>query len=100
MSKKEFRELCDYHKYTGSGRENNISAIFFDRNHNGNKYCVYARTSVAGKEALINELWDFVTGKIEDTVWYIQLVVAFTDEQRFKIPICGSGLRSLIRYKS
>jgi hypothetical protein len=97
MTKKEFQLRCDYHKYTGAGKENDISAIFYDRTSDGNKYCVYARTSNAGKKALIDELYKVISGEIEDTVWYIQLVVAETDEQRFKVPIMGSGLNYLIK---
>jgi hypothetical protein len=97
MTKKEFQLRCDYHKYTGAGKENDISAIFFDRTSDGNKYCVYARTSNAGKKALIDELYKFISGEISDTVWYIQLIVAETDEQRFKVPIMGSGLNHMIK---
>ena len=96
MNRKEFNEMCDYHKYTGCGRENDVSAIFFERNQNGNKYCIYARTMNAGKKVLMDTLYKFITGKIEDTVWYIQLVVAETEEQRFKVPLQASGLGRLL----
>lgn len=97
MTKKEFIQMCDYHQYTSRGnREDNIGAVFFDRNQNGNKYCVYARICLTGKKVLIDTLWDFITEKIDDTPYYIQLVVAETEDQRFKIPINSGGLRSLL----
>ncbi len=102
MNKKEFLELCDYHKYTGAGRENgDLNALFFDwKSGEGYKYCVYARACNATKQKLVSVLYDLITGKKQDVdEYYIQLVVAPTDEFRFKVPICGSGLNSLISGK-
>lgn len=99
MNRKEFDEKCDYHKYTGCGRENDVSAIFFESNQNGNKYCIYARTMNAGKKVLMDTLYKFIQGKIEDTIWYIQLVIAETEEQRFKVPLQASGLGRLLTQK-
>jgi len=102
MNKKEFLELCDYHKYTGAGRENgDLNALFFDwKSGEGYKYCVYARACNATKQQLVNVLYDFVTGKKQDVdEYYIQLIVAPADEFRFKVPISGSGLTSLISSK-
>ena len=102
MTKKEFKELTSDHKYTGRPRENNVNALFFDwketEEGRGYKYCVYARALNATKADLEKTLHDFIEGRIQDTDWWIQLVVAQTDEQRFKVPISGSGLRSLIKY--
>jgi hypothetical protein len=98
MTKKEFKEYCDFHKYTGAGRENDITALFYDWKSNeeghGFKYCVYARTQNASRTELLNVLYDFVTGKIEDIQeYYINIFVAQTDKQRFKVPISSSGLK-------
>ena len=104
MTKKEFKEQIYYQKMTGAGRENDLGAVYFDwqtgstadnKYFGGYKYCVYARTLNAKKDDLINELYDFITGKIEDTKWWIQLVVAETDLQRFKLPMSGKGLYNL-----
>ena len=99
MTKKEFLEFCDYHKYTGAGRDSgDMNALFFDwKTGDGYKYCVYARACNATKQQLVDVLYDFVTDKKQDVdEYYIQLVVAPQDELRFKVPISGSGLRSLI----
>ena len=53
----------------------------------------------ATKEELFNMLYEIVTGKREDTPWYIQIVTAQTDEQRFKIPLSSGGLNKMIKYE-
>lgn len=102
MTKKEFLEYCSYHKYTGRPRENNTNALFFewksDDNGTGYKYCVYARACNATKQDLINTLYNYYRGRILETDWWIQLVVAPTDELRFKVPLMGSGLTNLVKY--
>lgn len=74
MTKKEFLERSDYHKYTGRPKENNINALFFDWKETpegrGYKYCVFARAINASKTELVKSLHDFVEGRIEDTEWY------------------------------
>ena len=103
MTKKEFKERLSYHRYTGRPKVVNINAIFFDwkegEDFRGYKYCIYSRAINATKAQLEAMLYDFIHGKIEDVEWNIQLVVADTDQERFKVPIMGSGLRSLIKYK-
>lgn len=97
MNRKDFNEMCDYHRYTLRGSpESNVGAVFFERNQNGNKYCIYGRICLTGKKVLMDTLYKFVTGKIEDTPYYIQLVVAETEEQRFKVPLQASGLGCLL----
>lgn len=101
MTKKEFRKLADVHKYTGANRENNITAIFFDwksgdkdgKRFGGFKYCVYARACNTKTEELLTALYNFVTGKTDDiNEWWINLVFAIGDEQRFKAPLDSGGL--------
>lgn len=103
MTKKEFRERIDFHRYTGRPKVANINAIFFDwgegEGFRGYKYCIYARAINATKADLVNILYDFINGKIEDVEWYIQLVVAGNDQERFKVPIMGSGLNCLMKRK-
>ena len=102
LTKKEFLEYCSYHKYTGKPKENNVNALFFDWQSNDNgtgyKYCVYARAIKATKQDLINSLYDYIKGRINDTPYYIQLLIAQNDAQRFKVPLMGSGLTKLIDY--
>jgi len=106
MTKKEFKELTSYHQYRGGGRENGVNAIFFGwrvlevdgQTYRGFSHCVYARAVNATKKVLEDTLYNFLTGKIEDTEYYIQLVAVQNDTQRFKVPIGANGLRSLIKY--
>jgi len=101
MTKKEFSELADYHQYKGAGRDKgDLNALFFNwMTGMGFKYCVYARACNATKKELVDTLYNFITGNIQDTPWYIQLVVAPSDEQRFKVPISGNGLYGMVKYK-
>ena len=104
FSKKEFLEMASYQKMTARNREDNLSAVFFDwktgdidnKYFCGYKYCVWGRTSMTGKKKLEDQLYDFLTGKIQDTEYYIQLIVAESDLQRFKVPI-GGGYGNLIK---
>jgi hypothetical protein len=104
MTKKFFKEQVGIHKYTGGPRENNITAIFFDWKSGdkdgkvfvGFKYCVFARACNAKTDELLTALYNFIEGKTTDVQeWWIQLVVAQDDMQRFKVPIMGSGLNSM-----
>jgi hypothetical protein len=104
MNKKDFKALVDIHKYTGGGRENDVTAVFFDWKSGeatdrwrGFKYCIYARTSMATRDELINALYEIVSGKKEDVEeYYINLAAAPTDDFRFKVPLCASGLGGLL----
>lgn len=106
MKKKEFKELTSYHQYRGGGRENGINALFFGYReieidgvqYRGFSHCVYARAINATKKVLEENLYNYLTDKIEETEYYIQLVAIQNNKQRFKVPITGNGLRSLIKY--
>ena len=105
ITKKEFKELIDYHKYTGGAKENAVNALFFGWREievNGQKYrgfshCVYTRAVNATKKELEDTLFQFLNGKIEDTPYYIQLTAIENDTQRFRVPLGGNGLYSLIK---
>lgn len=101
MTKKDFREKCSFHHY-GTRRDSSLKAIFFDwqqgENFRGYKYCVFARSTNATKAELENALYNLIT-KEENTEWYIQTIVAQTDEQRFRVPLMSSGLNKLIKYE-
>jgi hypothetical protein len=104
MTKKDFKERVSVHNY-GRSRDSRLIAIFFDwktgdingKYFGGFKYCVFARGCNAKQNELFNMLYDIVTERIEDTPWYIQLIVAQTDEQRFKVPLSSSGLNCMIK---
>ena len=107
MTKAEFLERADYHKYTAGRTTGDLNALFYDQKSGstpdnksfvGFKYCVWARACNATKKQLVDLLYDFIQGKIEDTPWYVQLTVALTDTQRFKVPISG-GLHSMRPYE-
>lgn len=105
MTKKEFIESADYHQYRGAGKDNgNMNALFYDWQQGttidnklfiGFKFGAFARQCNATKKELTDVLYDFVTGRINKAPWYITLVYAKTNEQRWKVPISGSGLHSL-----
>lgn len=103
MTKKDFKEMASVHRYTGGKKENNITAIFFEwksgdkdgKYFGGFKYCVYARAVNATTEELLKALYDFVTGKTDDIKeWWINMIFAETDQQRFKVPLDSNGLYS------
>jgi hypothetical protein len=101
MTKKDFKSRISFHDY-GGRRKGSLKAIFFDwkdgEGFRGYKYCVFARSANATKAELENALYNLIT-KEENTEWYIQTIVAQTDEQRFKVPIMSSGLTKLIKYE-
>lgn len=102
MTKKDFIELTDYHYYRGRSKKESIVALFFDwkvcDEGTGFKYCVFACATNSNKKELINSLYNVVVND-EDTDWWIHCIVAPEDRYRFKVPISGSGLRSLIKYE-
>jgi TATA-box binding protein (TBP) (component of TFIID and TFIIIB) len=103
MTKKDFKKQISYHEYVGTYKPDNINAIFFDLKEGkvdgvifrGFKYCIYARAILANKGKLTNVLYDFIEGKIQDTEYYIQLIVATEDLHRFKVPISGNDLYTI-----
>lgn len=124
MSKKQFKSELNSMKF-GTDRKDAILAIFFDRKSGyvdvevpepydyakhirfkkgdffaGYKYCIYARMANATKKVLEDTLYDFINCNIIDVPWYIQLVVAEKDYQRFQIPLSSSALRTLIKFPS
>lgn len=102
MTKKEFKERASAHHY-GKRQSGGVLAIFFDwkttENSNGYKYCIFSRMENATQKDLLDMLKDFIEGKIEDTPYYVQLIIAPTDEQRFKVPLDSGGLNRLVRHE-
>jgi hypothetical protein len=103
MTKKEFKELASIHHYGSVRNPNCLTAIFFEwkTNDKGNgfKYCVFARNCNAKRDELLKMLKDFIEQKIEDVPWYVQLIIAMTDEQRFKVPLDSGGLNTMRKVK-
>jgi hypothetical protein len=107
MTKKSFKEMVSYHPYRGYGTKG-FNALFFDwksEDINGKyivgfKYCLWARTENATKKELEDTLYDYITGKITDNEipWYMQLAEASIDQQRFKVPLGGKSLNSMVNH--
>ncbi len=99
--------MASYHQYRGYGSKG-FNAMFFDWKQGetgskffiGFKYCLWARTENATKKELEDNLYDYITGKITDNdiPWYMQLIEASIDQQRFKVPLSGNGLNSMVNH--
>ena len=116
MTKKQFTKDSYYIKYTGVNKDETVIALFYEHKvvHDltvesdelfgkpiigrGFKYCIYARAINCTKQELINTLYDFIKGIIDETPYYIQLVIAQDDTQRFRVPLNGNSLTKLINY--
>lgn len=102
MTKKEFKKRASIYSY-GKRNKGGIRAIFFDwkdgKKGGGFKYCIYSRMINATQSEMLNMLHDFIEGRIEDVPWYVQFIIAQTDEERFKVPFMSYELSSLIKYK-
>ena len=107
MTRKDFKEMASIHHYGSVRNPDCLTAIFFDwksgekdeKYFGGFKYCVFARNCNAKRDELLKMLKDFIEQKIEDVPWYVQLIMAMTDEQRFKIPLQSSGLNTMRKVK-
>lgn len=90
MTKKEFKERCGMHRYTGRGTPA-INGLFFDwQGYHGYKYAVYASSQDISKKDLINAFYDWVLYN-RTLPWYVTSKYAETDEKRFKVPISLRG---------
>jgi len=98
MTKKEFLTLANVQLYTNSyDRQASIRAIFFEWKDGeldgkwfaGFKYCFFGRACIASKKEMLNTMYGYVTGKIDDleVPYYINMKIAQIDTQRFKVPL-------------
>jgi hypothetical protein len=93
LTKKEFKEMCSFHRYTGSGVV--LNAIFFDWKSErtptgytvGFKYMVKGYTRECTKKQLFDLLYGWVTNGITTMPHYADYKFAETDDQRFKVPL-------------
>jgi hypothetical protein len=86
MTKKSFKEMCSFHVYTGwNGTRIKHNVIYFDHKENGFKYAVALDIQYGNKQELFNQLYDWVTGKIQQPEHYIRYKYAETDDKRFKV---------------
>jgi len=95
LTKKEFKEKCDFHVYSNGRKENKRNTIFYDWKHGeidgkffvGFKFMISAKIVNCGKPELFDEFYNWVTGKTQQPPWYVEYKYAETDLQRFKIPL-------------
>jgi hypothetical protein len=91
MTKKEFKELTDYHVYTGTGYNRiKTNVIFFGwkvtETGRGFKQAVASESRNCTKAELFNYLYDWVINQVEPP-YYVRYKYAETDDQRFKVPL-------------
>jgi hypothetical protein len=88
MTKKDFKERCDFHRYTGGRERHNV--IFFDwkvtDEGRGFKFAVAASTENSTKKDLFDAFFEWVTKEIEPSYW-VRYKYAETDANRFKVPL-------------
>ena len=87
ITKKEFREQCDFHVYTGwNGKRTRINAIYIGHNGTGFKYAVASDIENCTKAELLNIAYDFVVNE-KPVPYYVFSKYARTDAERFKVPL-------------
>jgi len=89
MTKKNFKELADYHNYVG-GNYKGFHAFYFDyargENFQGYKYLVYCRKELATKKELFDIFYEFINSGISFP-YYVIYKITQTDQDRFKVKI-------------
>jgi hypothetical protein len=93
ITKKEFKEQCNCHVYTGyNGGKIRINALFFDFKQGttedgkffaGYKYMVYSNVRNITKKDLLNRFYEWVIEQVHPA-YYINYKYAETDLKRFK----------------
>jgi len=88
VSKKSFRDKCDFHVYKGNGTKHNV--IYFDWQENdkgrGFKYASAMDSRNGTKAELFEAMYQWVCNSIA-LPWYIRYRCAVNDENRFKVGI-------------
>jgi nicotinamide mononucleotide adenylyltransferase len=93
ITKKAFRERCDFHTYTGSGSKTKV--IYYDwqtfehtdmERRTGFKYAVREGREKLKAIELFNILYDWVVNEVQPP-YYVGYKYAPTDKDRFKVPL-------------
>jgi hypothetical protein len=86
MTKKEFKERCSFHTYTGwNGRRIKHNAIYFDwQAGSGFKYAVAMNIVDGTKAELFEAMYKWLFESIA-LPYYIRYRCAESDEKRFKV---------------
>jgi len=89
MTKKEFKEQCEFHEYTGwNGKRIKHNVIYFDYKQNdegrGFKYAVALDIQNGTKAELIKHFYDWIHKSI-NLPWYVRYKFAETDVKRFRV---------------
>jgi hypothetical protein len=89
VSKKSFKEKCDFHVYTGwNGHRIKHNVIYFDYKQTdegrGFKYAVAMDIQNGNKAELFEALYQWVCNSVA-LPWYIRYKCANEDKDRFKV---------------
>lgn len=88
ITKKDFKERCDFHVYSGGKEKHNV--IYYDWKETddgrGFKYAVAAERENATKKELFDALYDWVI-KEKSLPYYIRYLYAPDDSKRFKVKL-------------
>jgi hypothetical protein len=92
MTKKLFKELCNFQVFTGVSKR--VNAIYYDWKSEPNgetyivgyKYMAYADVKNCSKADLFKAFHNWVI-KEQPLPWYINYKYAATDPERFKVPL-------------
>jgi hypothetical protein len=93
MTKKAFKELCNFQTYTGHRVK--INAIYFDFKQGtdddgkffiGYKYMFYSNVKNISKQDLFNRFYEWIFDQVHPTN-YIRYRYAENDQKRFKVSL-------------
>ena len=91
MTKKEFKEMVSVHVY-GRGERRRVR-LFFDWNNDFNKGRIGYKYMVLGygvtKATIIADAFDMLINSKWDALCWYDYKEAKTDNERFKVPVCG-----------
>jgi len=99
LTKKEFKDLCSFHVYTGRGEKHNV--IFYDwkvtDNGRGFKYGIVANIKDMTKKDLFDEFYRCIILELHQSdnlfiaPWWMHKNYRFkyagTDNERFRVPL-------------
>lgn len=91
MTKKDFKEQCDFHVYTGwNGKRTRVNAIYVEHRSTdqgiGFKYAVASDIENCTKAELLNIAYDWIVNQ-KYAPYYVYTRFAQYDSQRFKVPL-------------
>ena len=91
LTKKEFKENCDFHLYTGNRERHNV--IYYDwkvtEEGRGFKYAIAARRDLCTKKRLTDLFYEMVKDHNAVNMFphYIRYRIRLHDKDRFRVPL-------------